>query len=60
VVSVRDVSPGALATFFSEGWPARFQHFDASYLRPQQAIGSEVRRAIWRLFESEPAKVTCA
>jgi hypothetical protein len=60
VASVRDVSPDALATFFSEGWPARFQHFDASYLRPPQAIGSEVRRAIWRLFESEPAKVTCA
>ena len=53
-------SPDALATFFSGGWPARFQHFDASYLRPPQAIGSEVRRAIWRLFESEPAKVTCA
>ena len=60
VSSVRDVSPDALATFFSDGWPTRFQHFDASYLRPPQAIGSEVRRAIWRLFESEPAKVTCA
>ena len=60
VSSVRDVSPDALATFFSDGWPARFQHFDASYLRPPHAIGSEVRRAIWRLFEAEPAKVTCA
>jgi hypothetical protein len=60
VPSVRAVSPHALAAFFAEGWPARFQHFDASYLRPPQAIGSEVRSAIWRLFEPEPAKVTCA
>ena len=60
VSSVREVGPDALAAFFSDGWPARFQHFDASYLRPPQAIGSEVRRAIWRLFEPEPANVTCA
>ena len=60
VASARDVTSDVLASFFAEGWPAKFQHFDASYLRPQQAVGVEVRRAIWRLFEPEPAKVTCA
>jgi len=60
VSSIRDVAPEALADFFSGAWPARFERFDASYLRPPHAIGSEVRRAIWRLFESDASKVTCA
>lgn len=60
VSSIRDVTPDALAAFFSGAWPARFERFDASYLRPPHAIGSEVRRAIWRLFDSEASKVTCA
>jgi hypothetical protein len=60
VSSVRDVTPDALKTFFSSGWAAKFQHFDASYLRPPHAVGSDVRDAIWCLFEAEPAEMTVA
>ena len=60
VSSVRDVTPDALTTFFSGGWSSKFQHFDASYLRPPHAVGHDVRDAIWRLFEAEPAEVTVA
>lgn len=58
--SIRDVQARALSAFFSEGWVARFQQYDASYLRPQSVIGSEIRRAIWRLFEAPTSKATCA
>jgi hypothetical protein len=50
VRSVRDVQAEALVAFFSEGWPARFRQYDASYLRPCDAIGSEVRGAILGLM----------
>lgn len=60
VSSIRDVRADALTAFFSGGWAARFQEYDASYLRPQKVIGSEVRRAIWRLFEDGTSKATCA
>lgn len=46
VVSIRDVQKDAFAAFFSKGWPARFEQYDASYLRPHGLIGGEVRRAI--------------
>src|SRR5262245_1901784 len=49
VASIRDMRPGALAAFFSNGWVARFQQYDASYARPQAAIEVEVREAIERL-----------
>jgi hypothetical protein len=49
VASIRDMRPDALAAFFSNGWVARFQQYDASYARPQAAIGIEVRAAIERL-----------
>ena len=60
VSSLRDVQADALTAFFSEGWTARFERYDASYVRPQTMIGSEVRCAIWRLFEDAPSKATCA
>lgn len=60
VSSIRDVQANALTAFFSGDWPARFERYDASYVRPQKTIGSEVRRAIWRLFEDAPSKATCA
>lgn len=60
VSSIREVQADALTAFFSEGWPARFGRYDASYLRPQTMIGSEVRHAIRRLFEDAPSKATCA
>ena len=60
VPSIRDVKVDALADFFSGEWPARFGRYDASYFRPQRMIGSEVRHAIWRLFEAAPSKATCA
>lgn len=60
VSSIRDVQADALIAFFSNGWPARFQQYDASYLRPQNVIGGEVRRAIRQLFEDASSKATCA
>lgn len=60
VSSIRDVRPDALVAFFSDGWAARFQQYDASYLRPQHVIGGEVRGAIWRLCEHAASKATCA
>jgi hypothetical protein len=49
VASIRDMEPEALAAFFSNGWVARFQRYDASYARPQATIEIEVRAAIERL-----------
>ena len=49
VASVRDMRPDTLAAFFSNGWVARFQQYDASYARPQASIETEVRAAIQRL-----------
>lgn len=46
-----DVEPAALTAFFSECWEARFREYDASYLRPAEVIGGEVRGAIARLVE---------
>lgn len=56
VTSVRDIQADALLAFFSESWPGRFEQYDASYLRPWGTIGSEVRRAIWALFEDSTSK----
>ena len=60
VDSIRDVRADALIAFFSNGWAARFAQYDALYLRPSAAIGSEVRRAIWGLFDGSPSKATDA
>ena len=49
VASIRDMRPDTLTAFFSNGWAARFQQYDASYARPQAAIEVEVRAAIQRL-----------
>jgi hypothetical protein len=49
VPSIRDVRSDVLASFFSNGWSARFQQYDASYARPQVAIQTDVRAAIQRL-----------
>lgn len=49
VSSIRDIRPDTLAAFFSNGWAARFQQYDAAYARPQAAIEAEVRAAIERL-----------
>jgi hypothetical protein len=49
VASIRDMRPDTLAAFFSNGWAARFQQYDASYARPQAAIEHDVRAAIQRL-----------
>ena len=60
VTSIREVRIDSLAAFFSGQWPARFQRYDAGYLRSEKVIGSDVRRAIWRLFEEPASKATCA
>jgi len=49
VRSIRDMRPDTLTAFFSNGWAARFQQYDASYARPQAAIETDVRAAIKRL-----------
>jgi len=52
--SIRELRPDTLAAFFSNGWAARFQQYDASYARPQRAIEVEVRAAIQRLRHHAP------
>jgi len=49
VASIREVESDALDAFFSNGWVARFQQYDASYERPQTVIEHEMRAAIQRL-----------
>ncbi len=56
VQSIRDVEPAALAAFFSGSWPTRFQEYDASYLRSQEAVAREVREAILRLVDGPAPK----
>jgi hypothetical protein len=51
VDSVREVRAEALDRFFGGDWPHRFRSYDASYLRPGDAVGSEVRSAIQSLLE---------
>ena len=56
VTSIREIDPAALASFFSDSWAARFSQYDVSYLRSQEAIVTDVRRAISALIEqSTPA-----
>lgn len=50
VTSIRDVDGDAFCAFFSEDWARRFEHYDVSYRRPQDAIGAEVRRAVQSLL----------
>ena len=56
VRSIRDVEPAALDAFFSGSWPTRFQKYDASYLRPPEAVAGEVRAAILRLVDGSATK----
>ena len=57
VQSMRDVDPPALIEFFSSGWQARFQRYDASYLQPTEAIVETVRGAIIALFDAPPSSL---
>jgi hypothetical protein len=58
VKTVRDLHAESLLAFFSDSWPVRFEQYDASYLRPRDAIGGDVRRAVWTLFEASTSKAT--
>jgi hypothetical protein len=49
--SIRDLRADTLIAFFSGGWRTRFAQYDASYLRPREAVGTDVRNAIYGLFE---------
>jgi hypothetical protein len=53
VAAIREVQVDELAEFYSGGWTARFQRYDASYLRPSAITAEEVRRVIAGL--SRPA-----
>jgi len=57
VASVRDVEPDALMAFFSGSWSARFEQYDASYLRSREAVGRDIRQAVWALFEEVTSEV---
>ena len=60
VSSIRDVQVEAVKAFFAEGWADRFRHYDASYLRQQAEIGTEVRQAILRLIDAQSASARVA
>ena len=60
VASIREVQADALNTFFSNGWVARFQQYDASYARPETAVECEVRAAIARLRDRTAGEVVGA
>lgn len=51
VDSIRDLRADAVAAFFDADWAVRFARYDASYLRPVDLIGSEVRSAVRGLYE---------
>jgi hypothetical protein len=60
VASIRDIQADALIGFYSEQWQARFQEYDAAYLRPEAIIATEVRGAIRRFFrEPAPKAAVC-
>jgi hypothetical protein len=59
VASIRDLRAEEFKAFFADGWVERFREYDASYLRSQDEIGAEVRRAVWRLVETQPSKAHC-
>ena len=56
VASVCDVQAEALAAFFSDDWASRFEQYDASYLRSQDAIGRDVRHAVWQLLDDSSSR----
>ena len=56
VRSIQDVEADELTAFFTDCWAARFQEYDASYLRPREPISREVRQAICRLFDGSTPK----
>jgi hypothetical protein len=60
VTSIRDVRADALVAFYSGSWPARFERYDASYMRPAAEIQIAVRRAIRGLYAAPalPAMVS--
>lgn len=55
VAAVRDVQADALIRFYTDGWAARFERYDAGYLRPDALVGAEVRRAILALAAQAPS-----
>lgn len=52
VDAVRDVRSEALIRFFTSAWVDRFRSYDASYLRPHEDVGGDVRAAIVALLDS--------
>ena len=38
--------------FFDDCWVSRFRRYDAGYLREADALGGDVRRAIWRICDA--------
>jgi hypothetical protein len=60
VSSLRHIQRDAVGRFFADGWAARFERYDASYLRSEAVIANEVRRAVSALSREAAAKATCA
>ena len=60
VNTLREIDRDAYLGFFSDCWAARFRRHDAAYLRPQQSVSGEVRRAVWQLFDPAAAAAMSA
>lgn len=51
VDALREVDPEAVNAFFANCWSTRFARYDAAYVRPEDAISSDVLAAIRALIE---------
>jgi hypothetical protein len=58
VERLRELRLADVQAFFDDCWVTRFRRYDAGYLREADALGGDVRRAIWRVCESYQAGTT--
>jgi hypothetical protein len=60
VERLRDLRLGEVQTFFDDCWLSRFRRYDAGYLREADALGGDVRRAVWRVCDAHRAGMSHA
>jgi len=56
VEHLRDLRLAAVQAFFDDCWVSRFRRYDAGYLRAADALGGDVRQAIWRVCDAHGAQ----